>query len=146
MQEPVQAAGSGRLDLARQMVDPDNPFASRVIVNRVWHHLGRGIVPTPDDFGVLGQRPTHPELLDHLAASFAADGWSLKRLIKRLVLTQTYAMSSDASAGKNSSIPTMRCSTRACVRRLQGEAIRDAILAVSVLPTPPCSAIRCRST
>ena len=80
-----------------------NPFASRVIVNRVWHHLfGRGIVATVDNFGVLGEPPSHPELLDHLADRFVRDGWSIKRLIRTLVLTRAYRMSSrpDARGGR----------------------------------------------
>ena len=82
---------SDRLDLARQLVDRSNPLVSRVIVNRVWQHLmGRGIVPSVDNFGVLGERPTHPELLDYLADEFMRDGWSLKRLIRRIMLSSTY--------------------------------------------------------
>jgi hypothetical protein len=132
MEKPARGPGSGRLELARQMVDPANPFASRVIVNRLWHHLfGLGIVPTPDDFGVLGQPPSHPELLDHLAASFVEDGWSMKQMIKRLVLTNTYAMSSEASGKEEELDPNNTLLHRARVRRLQGEAIRDSILAIS---------------
>ena len=124
--------GSGRLTLARQMVAPENPLTPRVAVNRLWHHLfGVGIVPSTDDFGVLGKLPTHPELLDHLAASFVDDGWSIKRQVRRMVLSNTYRMSS-VSGGKGDEVdPTNSLLHRARVKRLQGEAIRDGILAIS---------------
>ena len=90
--------GSGRLQLAELVNDPTNPLTSRVIVNRIWHHLmGRGIVPTTDDFGFLGQRPTHPRLLDHLAIRFLQEGRSIKSMIKYIVLSRTYQMSSHAN-------------------------------------------------
>ncbi|MCW5559759.1 MAG: DUF1553 domain-containing protein, partial [Verrucomicrobiae bacterium] len=92
---PIQAtASSGRRELAEQLTAPDNPLVARVLVNRVWHHLfGRGLVATVDNFGTLGETPTHPELLDYLAWTFVhEDRWSLKRLVRRLVLTQAYAM------------------------------------------------------
>ncbi|MGB7327078.1 MAG: PSD1 and planctomycete cytochrome C domain-containing protein, partial [Rubripirellula sp.] len=94
--EPMTIAqGSGRLELAAHINDPANPLTSRVIVNRIWHYLmGRGIVPTTDDFGVLGQRPTHPQLLDHLATRFVEDGRSIKGMIRAIVLSRTYQMSS----------------------------------------------------
>ena len=92
-------ASSGRYELALQLADPANPLVARTIVNRVWHHVfGRGLVATVDNFGALGDRPPHPELLDQLAWQFVhEDDWSLKRLIKRLVLTQTFAMSSHSA-------------------------------------------------
>ena len=109
---PSQIAGSGRLTLARQMLASSNPFTARVIVNRVWHHLfGRGIVATVDNLGVLGEPPTHPELLDHLADRFVRDGWSLKRLVRTLILTRAYRMSSrpdprsDAARPRQSAAP-----------------------------------------
>ena len=81
--------GSGRLELARQIVSPENPLSSRVAVNRIWHHLfGRGIVSSVDNFGVLGEFPTHPKLLDHIAVSFAEGGWSVKGLIRELMMTK----------------------------------------------------------
>ena len=81
--------GSGRLQMAEQVVDPNNPLTSRVIVNRLWHHVfGRGIVASTDDFGVLGQAPSNLPLLDHLAKSFVDDGWSIKRMLKRLMMTK----------------------------------------------------------
>src|SRR5204863_8813672 len=95
-----QDYASGRFGLARQGTDPAlNPLIARVIVNRVWHHLfGRGIVASVDNFGVMGDRPTHPELLDSLADGFVKDGWSIKRLIRRIVLSESWQMSSRDSA------------------------------------------------
>ncbi|HEX3146798.1 MAG TPA: PSD1 and planctomycete cytochrome C domain-containing protein [Gemmataceae bacterium] len=125
--------GSGRLALAKTMTDREkNPFIARVMVNRVWHHLfGRGLVASVDNFGVLGEAPTHPELLDFLADRFVRDGWSTKNLIRDLVLSSTYRMStlgdpeSDKADVQNLLVHRMR------IRRLEGEAIRDAMLAVS---------------
>ena len=91
--------GSGRLALAHAIASPHNPLTARVMVNRVWHHLfGRGLVASVDNFGRLGDQPTHPELLDHLAAQFIADGWSFKTLIRRLVTTRAYMLASEPSA------------------------------------------------
>ncbi|MCB1235466.1 MAG: PSD1 domain-containing protein, partial [Verrucomicrobiae bacterium] len=136
--QAAPAGASGRLDLARALVSEDNPLVRRVLVNRVWHHLfGRGIVPTPDDFGFLGQRPSHPELLDRLAADFSGEmDWSLKRLIKTIVLSHTYRVGSAANPANDPGRlavvdPENILLHRAPVRRLEGEAIRDAILAVS---------------
>ncbi len=125
--------GSGRLELARQMTDPVlNPFLARVLVNRVWHHLfGRGLVASVDNFGVLGERPTHPELLDWLAAHFVRDGWSIKRLVRLVVLSQSYRMSSTADASAEQADPQNLLLHRMHLRRLEGEAIRDALLAIS---------------
>jgi hypothetical protein len=127
------ARGSGRLELARQMTESArDPFLPRVMVNRVWHHLfGRGIVVSVDNFGVLGEPPTHPELLDYLADRFVKDGWSLKRLIRKLVLTRTYQMSSRPDERARQGDPQDLLLHRARIRRLDGEAIRDALLAVS---------------
>jgi len=125
-------SGSGRLELARQINSSTNPLTHRVIVNRIWHHLmGRGIVPTTDDFGVLGQRPTHPELLDHLATRFLSDGQSLKRMIKTVVLSRTYQMSSKANPAGIESDPKNLLWHYRPPKRLEGEAIRDALLLVS---------------
>lgn len=134
--------GSGRLRLALRMVDPKtNPFVPRVAVNRVWHHLfGRGIVETVDNFGVLGKEPTHPELLDYLAETFVADGWSLKRLIRRIVLTNTWQMASESPSvprpsgsgpDANEVDPQNLWLHHAPIHRLEGEAIRDAMLLIA---------------
>lgn len=126
--------GSGRLILARQIVDPSiTPLTPRVMVNRVWHHLfGVGIVPSIDNFGKLGQPPTHPELLDYLADQFVREGWSVKQLIRRMVLSNAYQMSSRPADERAEQIdPNNALMHRARIRRLEGEAIRDAILACS---------------
>jgi len=132
--QPIFREGSGRLELARRITDPANPFLARVMVNRVWHHLfGRGLVATPDDFGVLGQPPTHPELLDWLAAYFRDEArWSMKKLIHLLVTSSAYRMSSKPSdAALEAKDPDNALLHRMRVRRLEGEVIRDAVLAVS---------------
>ena len=127
--------GSGRLEMARRLVDGTNPFPARVMVNRIWHHLlGRGIVPSTDNFGVLGELPTHPELLDYLAAEFMRDGWSVKRMIRTIMLSSTYQQGSGVrsqESGVSEADPQNLLFHRANVKRLEGEAIRDAILAVS---------------
>ena len=126
--------GSGRLELAQCLTDPSNPLLARVMVNRVWLHLfGRGIVPTPDDFGALGQPPTHPELLDWLADWYRSKGaWSTKRLIRLLVTSNAYRMSSaPADANTEEKDPDNSWVHRMPLKRLEGEAIRDAMLAVS---------------
>lgn len=127
------AKGSGRLDLARQMVDPAvNPLVPRVMVNRIWqHHFGRGLSPTPDDFGNMGQAPTHPELLDYLASEFIRGGWTQKRMHKLLVLSNTYQMASRADAAAEAADPVNALWHRMPIQRLEAEAIRDAILAVT---------------
>lgn len=124
---------TGRFELAKQIAAPANPLTARVYANRIWHHLfGRGIVPSTDNFGVLGEAPTHPALLDWLANHLVLKGWSTKETIRTIMLSQTYRMSSkptDAAAEEKD--PTNKLLHRMRVRRLQGEAIRDAILAVS---------------
>lgn len=129
---PVDMEGSGRLRLANEIVDPDNPLTSRVMVNRIWHHLfGRGLVPSVDNFGVLGQEPTHPELLDYLAGEFIDQNWSVKQMIKRITLSQTYRLSTRGRTESDQVDPQNLLWHRAKVRRLQGEAIRDAMLSAS---------------
>lgn len=131
-QQPPAKRGSGRLDLAMRLVDPQNPLISRVYVNRIWYHLfGRGIVETVDDFGVMGKEPTHPELLDHLALKFMEKGWSTKSLIRDLMLSSAYRMSSYPVAEHDAADPTNAYLHRMRVRRLPAEAIRDHLLAVS---------------
>ena len=129
---PQQYSGSGRLDLARKITDPANPLTARVLVNRIWHHLtGRGIVPSVDNFGVLGARPTHPELLDHLALKFISDGWSIKSLLRTILLSQTYQMASTLDPRQHEKDPENKLFHRMRMRRLQGEPIRDSILHIS---------------
>jgi hypothetical protein len=102
------------------------------MVNRVWHHVfGRGIVATPDNFGVLGEQPTHPELLDTLAVRFAQEGWSLKRLVREMVLSRTFRQTSAASEASSRIDPENRLLSRMSVRRLEAEAVRDSLLATS---------------
>ncbi|MGE3803305.1 MAG: DUF1553 domain-containing protein, partial [Gemmataceae bacterium] len=122
--------GSGRLELARQMLDVErNPLIARVAVNRLWHHLfGRGIVASVDNFGVLGERPTHPELLDYLAVRFVQGGWSTKKMIRQIVLSNAYQMEATPGSKADSADPENLLWHRARIRRLEGEAIRDALL------------------
>ncbi|HYH68465.1 MAG TPA: DUF1553 domain-containing protein, partial [Urbifossiella sp.] len=128
---PIHATASGRLELADWLTDRGNPLTARVWVNRVWLHLfGRGLVTTPDDFGVNGARPTHADLLDHLAVRFMADGWSTKRLVRELVLSRTYRLATDAHAGNLAADPDNVSLWRMAPRRLEAEAFRDAVLAV----------------
>ena len=128
--EPAVPSGhSGRLELAQWMTRRDHPLTSRVFVNRVWRWLfGRGIVATVDNFGTLGERPTDPELLDWVATSFAEDGWSLKRLLRRLMLSGTYQMSSRLDPRAYEADPENRLQWRHERRRLEAEEIRDSIL------------------
>jgi len=128
----LNSQGSGRMELADRVLADSNPFPARVAVNRVWQHLfGRGIVASSENFGVLGEAPSHPELLDSLADDFRNDGWSLKRLIKRLVLTRAYRLSSQRSELAEEKDPTNKLLHRFSIRRLEGEVIRDEILAIS---------------
>ncbi|TVQ02410.1 MAG: DUF1553 domain-containing protein [Planctomycetaceae bacterium] len=125
---------SGRLQLAEWLTRGDHPLTSRVLVNRVWLHLlGQPLVPSPDDFGHYGDRPTHPELLDHLAGTFQRDGWSVKRLIRRIVLSRTYQLSSTASPEQLAADPDNRWLGRHPRKRLDAESLRDRMLAVSGL-------------
>jgi hypothetical protein len=124
--------GSGRLELARAIVGEGAPLTARVIVNRVWmHHFGAGLVATPSYFGTQGARPTHPELLDDLAARFVASGWSLKWLHREIVLSAAYQQTSSPDARKQAIDPDNRWLWRMNRRRLDVEAWRDAMLAVS---------------
>ena len=124
--EPQQ---SGRLQLAQWLTRGEHPQTARVLVNRVWLHLlGHGLVRTPDDFGVFGERPSHPELLDHLATRFVADGWSVKRLIRAVVLSRTYQLASEADARSLAADPDNTFLARQTRRRLDAEVLRDAML------------------
>lgn len=129
----VPTAGSGRRELAEALLAEDNPLTARVMVNRIWHYLmGRGLVPTVDNFGVLGQTPSHPELLDYLATRFRENGWSVKSLIRDIVTTQTYRMSSTPhDAAAEAADPDNVLLHRMNRRRLEAESIRDAILKVA---------------
>jgi hypothetical protein len=129
---PPITAGSGRKDLAAWIASPDNPLTARVMVNRVWLHLfGRGLVPTPDNFGNAGLPPSHPELLDHLAASFVAEGWSVKKLIRSIVLSRAYQLSARHDARNYEIDPDNELVWRMSKRRVDAEVLRDSILAVS---------------
>jgi len=154
----LPATGSGRLELARRLVDPSNPLIARVMVNRIWkHHFGEGIVRTPDDFGRMGQAPTHPELLDYLAGEFVRRDWSIKEMHRLMMNSAVYQQASRVISNQDSVIsdpysagqidswllntddskrvaaidPENRLLHHMPVRRLEAEAIRDAILAVS---------------
>ena len=129
---PLQTLLPPRLALAESIASPQNPLTARVMVNRVWHHLfGRGLVPTVDNFGRLGDQPTHPELLDHLAAQFIAEGWSFKKLIRELVTTRAYQLASEPTAAARDHDAANDYLSHFRVRRLEAEAIRDTLLAVS---------------
>ena len=124
--------GSGRLELARAIADAENPLTVRVMVNRIWqHHFGRGLVGTPSNFGMLGERPSHPALLDHLARRFVAGGWSIKSLHRDILLSAAYQQDSRASARSAEVDPENRLLGRMNRSRLEIEAWRDAVLAVS---------------
>jgi hypothetical protein len=146
--------GSGRIDLAREIVSKDNPLTARVFVNRVWmHHFGRGLVGTPGDFGLRGDAPTHPELLDWLASEFVAKGWSIKHLHRLIMTSEAYKQSSNAEFGMRNSEskstvfgfsiphsefrnpqledPDNRLFWKQKRRRLEFEPLHDAVLAVS---------------
>ncbi|HEV3342449.1 MAG TPA: PSD1 and planctomycete cytochrome C domain-containing protein [Pirellulales bacterium] len=131
-QKAFVLSGSGRLELAERLASRQNPLTARVMVNRAWHHLfGTGLVQTVDDFGHVGERPTHPELLDYLAARFMADGWSLKGLLLSIVLSSTFQTASQPSAAAQQLDPTNRLLSHYPARRLEAESIRDGLLAVS---------------
>ena len=132
---PVEAPGpssSGRLQLARWLAHPAHPLTARVLVNRVWQaHFGEGLVRTPENFGLRGDPPTHPDLLDWLASEFVRSGWSLKALHRRIVLSATYAQSSTMEAMPGEPDPDGRWLGRFPRQRLDAEMLRDAILAAT---------------
>ncbi len=127
-----QEGGSGRMELANRLIAPSNTLLARVMVNRIWqHHFGEGIVRSPDDFGIMGQPPSHPELLDWLAAEFKNQGWSIKKMHRLMLRSSSYQMSSKPTDKAELADPTNRLLQHYPVRRLEAEAIRDAVLAVS---------------
>jgi hypothetical protein len=129
-QEPV-TKGSGRLELARWLVSEDNPLPSRVMVNRIWRwHFGAGLVGTPSNFGLTGELPTHPELLDYLARRFMRNGWSIKKMHREIMVSSTYQMSSQVSEAAWRNDGANRLWSRFERRRLTVEELRDALLSL----------------
>jgi hypothetical protein len=130
--DAIDANHSGRIELAHWLTDANSRagwLTARVQANRIWQHLiGRGLVRTVDNFGRTGEAPSHPELLDHLALQLIDDGWSFKRLIRRIVLSRIFALSSRYDAGRNDRDPENRLLARAHRRRLDPESLRDAML------------------
>ena len=123
---------SGRLELAEWLIDPQNRLLARVMVNRLWHHLfGAGLVRTVDNFGAGGEPPSHPELLDHLATRFVELGWSVKGMIREIVLTRAYRQASRHKLKGHEVDPDNRLLWRANRRRLEAESFRDSVLAIS---------------
>lgn len=130
--QDTSTQASGRLEFAQSIAHDQNPLSARVVVNRVWQHLfGEGLVRTPDDFGHLGEKPSHPELLDTLTAEFIRDGWSLKRLVARLVTSATWRQDSRGTDQARAVDPENSLRHHYPPRRLEAEAVRDALLAVS---------------
>lgn len=124
-----EPAGSGRLQLARELTDGRNPLTARVMVNRLWRHVfGEGLVRSVDNFGQLGELPSHPELLDRLAAEFVDEGWSTKRMLKRMLTSRAFRQSAAASPKAVEVDPENRLWSHASVRRLDAEMIRDRLL------------------
>ena len=129
---PDLATSGRRLAFAHWLTSRTNPLVARVLVNRVWlHHFGRGLVGTPSDFGAMGERPSHPELLDWLASDFVANGWQLKRLHKLIVTSTAYRQSSAHDPSGDQRDPENRLYWRKPVQRLDAEVIRDCVLATS---------------
>jgi hypothetical protein len=131
-QLPTGAPGSGRRQLADWLTDARNPLAARVLVNRLWlHHFGQGLVRTPNDFGVRGQPPTHPELLDYLASRFIEGGWSIKHMHRLIMLSRAYQLASAGQPENSRTDPNNLWLWKFPRRRLDAESLRDALLAVS---------------
>jgi Protein of unknown function (DUF1553) len=131
-QEPVPPDQSGRLQLAEWLTSPGHPLTSRVMANRIWRwHFGRGIVPSVDNFGRLGEAPTNQPLLDWLALRFVEQGWSIKQMHRTIMLSSTYQMSSNYDAHAAEVDPENTLLWRASRRRLEAEEIRDAVTAVT---------------
>ena len=124
--------GSGRAEVAQIITRSDNPLTRRVLVNRAWQWVfGKGLVTTPDDFGHLGEAPSHPELLDYLASQFISDGWSIKKLIRTLVLSEAFQSANSPTEGARLHDPDNRLLSHYSARRAEAEVIRDSLLAVS---------------
>jgi len=135
---PASLDSTGRRTaLAKWLTEPDNPLTARVMANRIWHyHFGRGIVATPSDFGQMGERPTHPELLDWLTSEFIDQGWSVKKMHRLIMTSNAYQQSSDFREEANRVDPFNRLLWRREPQRLEGEAVRDSMLTVSGLLNP----------
>jgi cytochrome c553 len=128
---PITTSQSGRLELARWIASKDNPLTARVMVNRIWqHHFGTGLVATTDNFGVRGEKPSHPELLDWLAGEFVANGWSLKKLHRLILLSGTYQTGTMADERALKTDPNNRLLGRTTRKRLDAESVRDSLLSV----------------
>lgn len=128
----VPSTSSGRLEMAQWLTSAENPLTARVMVNRIWQHLfGQGIVRTADNFGSTGERPTHPELLDRLAQDFVTHHWSIKQMIREIMLSRVYQLSTHGDATNQQADPGNRLLWRMNPRRLDAEAIRDAMLTAS---------------
>lgn len=147
---PVVKAGSGRLELAEWLASRENPQTARVMVNRMWRWLfGRGIVPTVDNFGAMGERPTHPELLDWMAVRFMDEhGWSVKKMLREIVLSRTYQLATQHAPVNFAADPDNTLYWRMSTRALDAESLRDAMLAVSgkLDPEPPVGSVLARVT
>ena len=129
---PFSESANGRLEMARAMVNPSNPLTARVMVNRLWHHaFGRGIVKTVDNFGAQGSLPTHPQLLDYISLRFVEQGWSIKAMLREMLLSEAFRRSTQSPPQARERDPENLLLGHYPVRRLDAEAIRDAILAIS---------------
>lgn len=129
--QPPVKNGSGRLEMAQWLTSPDNPLPTRVMVNRIWQwHFGEALMRTPNNWGKMGEKPTHPELLDYLAKQFVANGWSIKSMHRQIMLSSTYQMSSKAAKESREADPPNRLWTRFNRVRMSVEQIRDSLLAI----------------
>jgi dienelactone hydrolase/Ca2+-binding EF-hand superfamily protein len=140
-------AGSGRRELADWIASPENPLTARVMTNRIWHHLfGRGLVTSVDNFGTMGEAPSNPALLDYLTARFVEQGWSVKTLVREIMLTRAYQLGTNYESANYSTDPDNTQVWRMTPRRLDAEAARDAMLAVAgkLEKTPPLGSVPAR--
>ena len=128
---PVFTNGSGRVELALAIANRKNPLTARVMINRIWqHHFGEGFVPTPDDFGMMSEPPSHPQLLDYLAMNFMTNGWNIKKIHRLIMLSSVYQESSLNNPRYEQTDPGNRLLWRANIRRLEFEPLRDSLLAI----------------